>query len=77
MSSQPIPPSDVALEQHFTLGEVAKRLHLSVATTKSLFENEPGVLKIVREGTATKRRHTTIRVPESIVIRVHRSLRPA
>ena len=74
---QPEPPSDVALERHYTIVEIAKRFNLSYASTQHLFENEPGVLKIVREGSATKRRYTIIRVPESVVIRVHRRMRPA
>jgi len=63
-----------ATEIHFTVQQIAERWGLSPNSVRALFENEPGVLKIERPGTLRKRKHTTLRIPESVMERVHRRM---
>ena len=63
-----------AVEQHFQIPEIAKLWNLSEDTVRSLFKAEPGVLVIARPGTAKKRKYVSMRVPESVLHRVHRRL---
>ncbi len=62
------------VERHYSVAQVAERLTYSDDKVRRLFENEPGVLKIGnpsrRMGRALKRRYYTLRIPESVVIRV-------
>ncbi len=61
-------------EQHFSVPAVAKLWGLSDDTIRTLFENELGVLKIVRPEKMHKRRYVTLSIPESIVKKVHERL---
>jgi hypothetical protein len=63
-----------AVEQHYQIPEIAKKWGLSEDSVRSLFKGEPGVLTIARPGTAKKRRYVSMRVPESVLLRVHRRL---
>lgn len=67
--------SDVALERHRTIGEIAKLWHLDYKTVRREFEGEPGVLTFGPGERRFKRSHVSMRIPESIMIRVHRRLR--
>jgi hypothetical protein len=62
-------------ERHYSPAEIADRWSLSADAIRKLFENEPGVLII---GSTVRRRgkrsYTTLRIPESVVERVHRRL---
>jgi predicted fused transcriptional regulator/phosphomethylpyrimidine kinase len=62
-----------SLERHYTPAEIAEAWNLSVRTVVRMFEREPGV--IAHQGTLGKhaRRHRTLRIPQSVVDRVHRS----
>ena len=68
------PPSGVALEKHYSIGELAKRWELSDNTIRRIFNKEPGVLQLFHGESRFKRGYTTLRVPESVVQRVHRRL---
>jgi hypothetical protein len=63
------------VQRHFDIAEIAQRWNLSPDTIRRLFENEPGVLILgetrSRRG---KRRYLTLRIPESVLARVHRRL---
>jgi hypothetical protein len=48
---------------------------LSTDSVRRLFENEPGVLVIERPSKNT-RRYRTLRIPESVALRVHRRNSP-
>ncbi len=62
-----------AFEPHFTLGELAKRWHLSRSTIRDWFLDEPGVLVVTRTGRRSdKRTLTNLRIPQSVAERVHR-----
>ena len=63
-----------AMERHFTVAELSKRWFFSENTIRRLFSREPGVVKIVRPQTRSKRGYTPIRIPERIAERVHRRL---
>lgn len=63
---------DIALERHFTVGEVAEMWHLLDDTVRKLFRGEPGVLAIGYEESRFKRGYITLSIPESVVKLVHR-----
>jgi hypothetical protein len=64
-------------ERHYEVDEIAKMWHLSRDTIRRIFFSEPGVLKVVRPGTRYKRSHVTLRIPESVLRRVHRGMSEA
>jgi len=66
---------DTANEKHYSIIEVSKLWGLSQKTVRRIFENEPGVIVWGRPETRRKRGYRTIRVPESVLLRVHRRLR--
>jgi hypothetical protein len=66
---------DVALERHYTVGEIAKLWHADYKTVRKMFEGEPGVLTWGDEETRYKRGYCSMRIPESVMIRVHRKYR--
>ena len=61
------------LERHYTPEEIAGLWSLSADTVRRLFEREPGVMVIERTKTRA-RRYRTLRIPESVALRVHRRL---
>jgi hypothetical protein len=67
---------DHALE-HYCVREVAELWGLSERTIRRIFADEPGVIKWENGETRFKRGYTTLRIPESVVQRVHRKLRKA
>ena len=66
--------SDKAFERHYSVGEVAKMWGWSENTIRRMFADEPGVIEWGTEETRFKRGYTTLRIPESIIARVHRRL---
>lgn len=73
-SAQPV---DLANEKHYSVIEVAKLWCLSQKTVRRMFENEAGVIQWGSEEVLHKRGYRTLRIPESILQRVHRKLRRA
>ncbi len=63
-----------AFENHYTVQEVAEKWHLSEKAVRNLFREEPGVIKIEAEEARFKRGYCTLRLPESVVQRVHSRL---
>ena len=61
-------------ERHFTVAELSKRWFFSANTIRRLFSQEPGVVRIARPQTRSKRGYTSMRIPERIAERVHRRL---
>jgi len=62
-------------EHHFTVAEISQMWQLSPDSVRRLFEREPGVLAFGGDhSTGHKRRYTTLRVPGSVLARVHRRL---
>jgi hypothetical protein len=68
-------PETLAEEKHHTPAEVAAMWALSVETVRRLFENEPDVMKMPNASGATgRRRYKTLRIPVSVMQRVHRRI---
>ena len=66
-----------AFEQHFSVKQIATRWNVSIDLARSLFRDRDDVIKIARPKTRRKRAYTTLRIPESVVARVHAELRAA
>ena len=67
-------PVSAVDERHYTPQELAVTWGVSVQTIRDVFRNEEGVLKLGSNGTRTKRRYKTLRIPESVARRVHTRL---
>ena len=67
--------SELALEKHFSVQEVAEMWNVSRQTATRMFEGQPGVLSFGSSETKFGRKHVTLRVPASVVARVHREHR--
>lgn len=63
-----------AEEKHWSPIEVAKAWGVGPDLIRSLFRNEPGVLMFDRPGTRAKRSYATMRIPDSVLTRVHTRL---
>ena len=61
----------VALEKHYTVPEVAGLWGISEKTVRRLFDAEDGVLRWGSDETARKRGYHNLRIPQSVLIRVH------
>jgi hypothetical protein len=60
-------------EPHYTVHQIAKWWHMDVDYVRRIFKEEKGVLRFGNAvTTARKRAYTTIRVPRSVLERVHR-----
>jgi transcriptional regulator GlxA family with amidase domain len=69
--------NDKAVERHYSAEEIGRLWRLSPRTVRRMFEQEPGILVFGNTGTMKRRRYLTIRIPESVLVRVHRRLRKA
>lgn len=65
------------LERHYTVSELSKLWYFSENTIRRLFVKEPGVIKLARQSSKTKRGYTSLRIPASIAQRVLRRLQGA
>jgi len=68
---------DKAMEKHYALEQIGELWGLSTRTVRKMFENEPGIIVFGNTGSLKKRRYLTLRIPESVLLRVHRRLRKA
>jgi AraC-like DNA-binding protein len=64
-----------ALERHYSIDEVAALWRLSRQTVRRVFDDEAGVLRYGRGDSSRRRGYQTLRIPESVVVRVHGRLR--
>lgn len=63
------------MQCHYSVAQVAKLWNISPDLVRKIFEKEPGVLAIGRDrSTRGSRRYLTLRIPESVLSRVHRRL---
>jgi hypothetical protein len=61
-----------AAERHYTVAEVAAMWNLSKDAVRRLFQNESGVLVLGETSPRRRKRmYTTLRIPQSVVERVH------
>lgn len=63
-----------ATERHYRIPEIATMWNLSEDSVRALFRGEPGVLTIIRPANRAKRQYVSVRVPQSVLERVHRRL---
>ena len=70
-------PADLANEKHYSVIEISELWVLSQKTVRRIFEREPGVIQWGSTETRHKRGYRTLRVPETVLLRVHRKLRRA
>lgn len=79
IDAPPKPPSreevssanKVMEEKHYAVADVAKVWGISVDLARDIFRKEPGVVAFDRTGNG---KYITLRVPESVMERVHRRL---
>jgi hypothetical protein len=63
-----------ALERHFSIQEVAEMWNLCENSIRAIFKSEPGVVQIERPRSRWKRGYSTLRIPQSVLERVHRRM---
>jgi AraC-like DNA-binding protein len=61
----------IAFETHYSVPQIAAMWHMSEKTVRRIFEGEPGVLRWGEAETMRKRGYQSLRIPQSVVIRVH------
>ncbi len=61
-------------ERHYSVAEIGEMWNLSQDAVRRIFENEKGVLVLGNAETRHRRRYTTLRIPQSVVERVHRRM---
>lgn len=67
--------STLAHEEHLTVADVCHRWSLSSDAVRRIFADEPGVVRLGGERKGRyKRPYITLRIPASVVERVHRRL---
>ena len=66
--------TSVHIERHYAVAEIAEMWNLSADKVRELFEDGPGVLVIGERSPRHKRRYITLRIPQSVLERVHRRL---
>lgn len=67
-------PQGIAFEKHYFVREISKLWRFSNDVIRRIFENEPGVVKVGRPEGLHRRKYFSIRVPESVMRRVHRKI---
>jgi len=69
-------PAPASLEAHYSAAQIAEAWAISIDTVVRLFEEEPGVLIIEppQGRFSRRRRYRTLRIPASVVDRVHRRM---
>ena len=69
---QSVSVDSIALERHYSVLQIAEMWSLSEKTVRRMFEDEEGVLQWGSQETRRKRGYVTLRIPESVMLRVHR-----
>jgi hypothetical protein len=67
-------PTALFREPHYSVADVSAMWNMSKDAARKIFQNEPGVLVLGSAGSKQKRRYTTLRIPESVLKRVHQRL---
>lgn len=66
-----------AFEKHYSVLEIAKMWSLSERTIRRMFDGEEGVVNWARAEGGYKRHYQTLRIPESVMLRVYQRIRKA
>jgi hypothetical protein len=61
-------------ERHYAVTEIAEMWNLSPDKVREIFEREPDVLVIGDRNPRHKRRYLTLRIPQTVLERVHNRL---
>jgi hypothetical protein len=61
-------------EKHFSPADLAKAWGISAETVRQIFREEPGVLRLGSDGSQHTRSYVTLRIPQSVAVRVHARL---
>jgi len=61
-------------EKHYSPADLAKAWGVNVETIRNVFREEPGVVKIGSKAPIHKRSYLTLRIPQSVAVRVHQRL---
>ena len=72
VTNSPAGFATAALERHFSPDQIGEMWGLSADSIRRIFEREPGVL--VLDFSKGRRNYRTLRVPESVMQRVHRRM---
>lgn len=67
-------PAGVAFEQHYTVRQIAELWGLATDVVRRLFASEPDVIKLGHAESLHKRGYVTLKIPATVVERVHRRL---
>jgi hypothetical protein len=67
-------PVTVVTEHHYSVADIAEMWGLSHDAVRKIFHNEAGVLVLGGLGSTHRRRYTTLRIPASVLERVHRRM---
>jgi AraC-like DNA-binding protein len=67
--------TDLAFERHYSIAEIVDLWGLSEKTVRRIFGTEEGVLEWGHDEQRFRRSYKTLRIPESVVQRVHRRMR--
>ena len=67
-------PVGAPFERHYYIREIARLWGFSNDMIRRIFENEPGVVRVGEMEKLHKRRYVSLRIPESVMRRVHRRL---
>ena len=70
----PLVETPTPVERHYAPGEVAEIWQFNVEMIRRLFQNEPGVVVIQAPVKKGRRPYKTIRIPQSVLERVHKRL---
>jgi hypothetical protein len=65
----------LALEKHYSVAEIAELWAVNYKTVRKIFEAEKGILSWGRPERGAKRGYVSMRIPQSVMIRVHERLR--
>jgi hypothetical protein len=68
---------DIAFEKHYSISEIVELWGLSEKTIRRIFAGEPDIVEWGHEEQRFKRAYRTLRIPESVLQRVHRRIRKA
>jgi hypothetical protein len=68
---QPGQPNPLAFERHYTAQEIAEIWHVHANTIRRIFRGQPGVIEIGSDETRYGRRYKIMRIPESVVLKLH------
>jgi hypothetical protein len=64
-----------ALEKHFRVRQIALLWNVSTDKVRQIFDGVPGVLRLGAPESRNKRKYWTLLIPQSVLERVHASLR--